>query len=536
MRDRTIWKRLPNLLSVALIVLLAVTYVVPFSDMDYGILVRLGELIVHTGQLRPPESFSYTIAGRDVPDFEWLFELPLWALWTLFGYGGLKLVKVLLVGATLLILALRLREQGVKWHGIALTLLVATPMLAPGWNLRPLFITSIGLLLVSGWLHDHCTGRRPMPWWLPVFMCLWANMHPGVITGQGLILGAIAWEWLNRRVRLNTPLSVPACWRLTWMGGLALTATFLSPSPLERLLLPLRPELRHPVQRIIVEMTPLWETAVHYPYEGLPVYLLAAVIGLTVVLRFRQYRLWEVALLAGLGILANQAVRSAQDWILVMLALGVPHLAALLAQWAREGRRRSWVAVLLRLDRSCKRLLYSPALRFQWQWPAVALGVLAVVSLVPPWCRRVPVQESSDYPIAAVNWIETHGLPSAGPWRIFGPPDYGAYLVWRLGDRIRCYADTRTFCFPPELIEDSQYVPLRTDDWRYRFEKVLAARTEYLLLEKTGGRSRLWQALAPWAQPLYQDGETVLLTSAEARRALALRDQHDAGTSAPSRP
>jgi hypothetical protein len=343
---------------------------------------------------------------------------------------------------------------------------------------------------------------------------------PGVITGQGLLLGAIAWEWLNRRIALNTPLSKPACWRLTWLGGLGLAATCLSPNPVERLLLPFRPELRHPVQRIIVEMTPLWETAVHFPFEGLPVYLLALLIGLTVVLRFRQYRLWEVALLAGLAVLANQAVRSAQDWILIMLALGAPHLAALLAQWARQDRQRRWVAVLLRIDGSCKRLFNSPALRFQWQWPALALGLLAVVSLIPPLSRRMPIQESNDYPVAAVNWIEANGLPSAGPWRIFGPPDYGAYLVWRLGDRARCYADTRTFCFPPELIEDSQYVPMLADGWRERLEKVLAAKTDYLLLETTGGRGSLWRALKPWAQPLYQHGETVLLTSAEVRRGL----------------
>jgi hypothetical protein len=529
MPDRSIWKSPPNLFSAALVVLLLATYIVPFSDMDFGILIRSGERIVQTGQLRPPESFSYTIAGTHVPDFEWLFELVLWGLWTVFGYGGLKLLKVLMVGATLVLLALRLRWQGVRWHGIGLTLLVATFTLASGWNLRPLFFTSIGLLLVSGWLHDHCTGQRQLNWWLPVVMLLWANLHPGVITGQGLLAGAIAWEWINRRVRLNAPLDRPACWRLTLIGGLGLAATFVSPNPVERMLCPFQPELRHPVQRIIMEMKPLWWAAVEPPFEGIPVYLIAAVIGLTVVLRFRQYRLWEVALLAGLGVLANQAIRSAQDWILIMLALGVPHLAALLAQWAPQRRQRSWVALLVRVDATCKKLFYSRALRFQWQWPCLALGLLALVSLTPPLGRHVPVQESSEYPAAAVSWIEANGLPSTEPWRIFGPPDYGAYLVWRLGDRVRCYADTRTFCYPPELIEDSHYVPLLADGWRGRLEKILAGKTEYLLLETKNGRGALWRTLQPWVQRLYLDGESVLLTREEVRRALEQLDKVAAG-------
>jgi hypothetical protein len=386
-----------------------------------------------------------------------------------------------------------------------------------------MYFTSIGLLLVSGWLHDHCTGRRPLMWWLPVVMLLWANLHPGVITGQGLLAGAIAWEWINVRVRLNTPLGLPAVRRLTLIGGVGLAATFLSPHPVERLLAPFRPEVRHPIQRIVLEMQPLYGTV-----EGLPVYLLAAVIGLTVVLRFRRYRLWEVALLAGLGLLASLALRSTQDWVLILLALGVPHLAAILAVWARAGRRRAPVALLLRLDRSGKRVLNSPAFRFQWRWPAVALALLAAVSLVPPLSRRAPVQESGDYPARAVDWIEAQGRPSAAaPWRVFGPPDYGAYLVWRLGDRVRCYADTRTFCYPPQFIEDSHYVPGMEHDWRPRLERVLASRTDYFLLEAApaAGRGRLWQALKPWARPLYEDGTAVLLTSEEVRKGLRHLDE-----------
>jgi hypothetical protein len=536
MPDRPFWKEPPNLFSLFLIALLAVAYVLPFGDMDYGILIRLGELMVRTGDLRPPESFSYTIAGSDVPDFEWLFELIVWALWTAFGYGGLKLLKVVLAGSTMLLLALRLRREGVRWHGIALTLFVATLLLAASWNLRPLFITSIGLLLVSGWLHDHCLGRRQLPWALPVVMLLWANLHPGVITGQGLLVGAIAWEWLNRRVRLNTPLDRPACWRLTWIGGLGLAATFLSPAPVERLLCPFRPELRHPIQLVFVEMKPLWWTAVEPPYDGLAYFLLAAVFALTVVLRFRQYRLWEVGLLAGLFLLANLAIRSEQDWVLVTLALGVPHLAALLAQAARAGRRRFWVAWLLWLDCTCKRLLLSRALRFQWQWPAVVFGLLAVVSLIPPLSRRMPIQESSDYPSQAVSWIEANGLPTPGPWRIFSGLDNGAYLVWRLGDRVRCYADTRGFCYPPALLEDGYYIPQHGHHdpvWRARLDRVLAGDTDYLLLDTTGGNGNLWHALKPWVRPLYpDDGSAVLLTSEDVRQALR---QLDRATSAQSR-
>src|SRR5687767_4344233 len=98
----------PNATSLVLLVLLAVNYVSPFADLDYTWQIRTGEQIVRTGELRPVETFTYTIAGTRPPDFEWLYEVLLWGVWEGFGHGGLKLLKTLLVAAPLLVLALHL--------------------------------------------------------------------------------------------------------------------------------------------------------------------------------------------------------------------------------------------------------------------------------------------------------------------------------------------------------------------------------------------------------------------------------------------
>jgi hypothetical protein len=523
------WKQLPNVASVVAVVLIAANYFYPFADLDFSWQVRTGARIVQTGQVRNPDSFTYTIAGKQVPDFEWLYEVTLWAVWTGLGYGGLKLLRVLLVAAPLVLLGRRLHRAGVAWHGIALALGVAVAVLAPAWNLRPLYCTTLGLLLVSGWLHDHCTGRRPLSWWLPVVMLLWANLHPGVITGQGLLAGAIAWEWINRRVRLNPPLSRAACRRLTLIGGAGLAATLVSPDPLERLLYPFRPEVSHPVQRIFAEMQPLHCFILQPPYLTNLAYVVAALVAVSVVLQFRRYRLWEVALLLGLAGLANLAIRSLQDWLLIMLALGVPKLARLPRQIALRRRRldptERWhgaVArgerLLLRVDRSCKHVLNSPLLRPRWALPVAVVAALALVSLVPPLSRRMPVQDSPDWPAAALDWAAAQGLGG----RFFGPPDYGAYVTWRLGDRARCYTDTRGFFFTPELLEDSHYLPLLAPGWQDRLRRVLNRGTDYFLLETTGPRGALWRTLRPGAgEPLYLDENTVLLGRAQVEQAIA---------------
>src|SRR5437660_10560431 len=103
----------PNLFSIFLIVLLATNYFVPFADLDFTWQIRTGAQIVHTGQLRPVESFTYTLAGQQVPEFEGLYELILYAVWSGLGFGRLKLLKTIAVATPLLLLALLLRKERV---------------------------------------------------------------------------------------------------------------------------------------------------------------------------------------------------------------------------------------------------------------------------------------------------------------------------------------------------------------------------------------------------------------------------------------
>jgi hypothetical protein len=406
------------------------------------------------------------------------------------------LLKVILVTAPLLIVGLHLRRRAVPPVGIALALLAAVLILSPAWNIRAMSCTTIGLLLAATWLHDHCAGRRPVDGRLPVLMLLWANLHPGVIAGQGLLLGALGWEWLNRRLRLNRPLEPGAFRRLLLLGGLGLLATFVAPDPLSRLLYPFRAELRHPIMRIFAEMQPLASFLFQAPVVVLGTYLIAALVAVSVILRFRAYRLWEIALLLTLGLLANLAVRGLADWLLVLLALGVPHLAALLGRGRPVSGTARWFC-------------------FQPSWLAAIFAALAAVTLLRPFPDTLPISPHCPCPQGAVAFIRHHGLHG----KFFAPPNYGSYLGWELGSQALVYVDTRGFFFPPDLLEDSHALPQLGPGWQERLDRVLNYYgTDYLVLETTGPRGQLWEYLhARKVQPLYLDGQTVLLSAAQLR-------------------
>lgn len=515
-------RRLPNASSIFIIVLSLVTYFAVFADLDWSWQVRTGGDIVASGSLRLPDSFSYTIAGTPVHDFEWLYEVTLWAIWSLFDMGGLKLLRIILIVTPLLLVAWQLHREKVRWHGIALCIGLAIVILAPAWNLRPLYCTTIGLIVITAALHNHCKQAKPLSWGLVAAMLLWANLHPGVILGQALILGAISWEWLNRWLCWNQPLEAYWLRRLSVIGGVALAATLISPDPLDRLAYPFQPELAHPIMRIFTEMQPLYSLLAKPPFVLSLVYLVAALVGLTVILRFRQYRMWELALLLGLAFLANVAFRSTMDWLLIMLMLGGPHMKAVLGEAGRENRRRYWASSLLHVDRQVKKTLQSPLFRLQLGWLIAMCGVLLAISLVAPLARYMPDHEPIEWPRAALDYVENAEVSG----RFFGPPDYGAYVGWRLKARGTVYADTRGFFFPPVLLEDSHFVPQLGPDWRRRIDRVLDEfKTDYFLLECTGPRGELWRQLRPHVgQPLFVDEHTVLFSADQVRQGLAILD------------
>ena len=65
--------KIPNVCSLVIFLLLAAIYFGVFGDLDWSWQIRTGQEIVQTGSLRTPDTFSYTIDGTMVHDFEWLY-------------------------------------------------------------------------------------------------------------------------------------------------------------------------------------------------------------------------------------------------------------------------------------------------------------------------------------------------------------------------------------------------------------------------------------------------------------------------------
>ena len=513
-RRRLSW---PNARSLAFLIVLGVVFFRQPFDLDYCWQVRTGEHILDSGKLREPDHFSYTIAGKDVPDHEWLYEGGLALIWRGLGDAGLRLARVILFLAPIAILVWQLRQRNVPDYAAVLVGLIVILILFNFARLRPMVCSTIGLQLVAGWLHDHCSGRRRLDWRLPVTMLIWGNLHPAIIMGQALIVGTIAWEWLvwhfqsseNRKCEVRNPKSI-SVWGLLGLG-----ASMIAPAPVDRFLYPFKPELRDPAQRLFVEIQPPWQY-LGTAYAIWIALVLGVVFGFVLIVRRREIFGWEWALILAVTGLAVTAVRGLGDWLVITAALAVPQIGPLLLSAARMRKRWFPTRAVLYLDRDLRRALTSPLLRSQPVWTWCSFGLIVVLGLLP-WGNRLPNREDAEWPTGAADWLAASHLPTPAPWKVFSGPNEGSYLIWRLDGQALVYSDTRGFYYPGQVISDSVFLTSADDVCSQRLQRVFEHGTEFFLLPAKDG---FWQKLEPHvAAPLYRDQKHVILSEQQVRSA-----------------
>ena len=130
-----------------------------------------------------------------------------------------------------------------------------------------------------------------------------------------------------------------------------------------------------------------------------------------------------------------------------MLALAVPKMGSLLLDAARTSRRERIIRYCLKGDRYCRRLMDSWAFRFQPVWLLLMVSVFLVISLIPPLANRLPVQLSSDWPLAPLEFAAAKGYRATSLRRpIMAPGSAGGSRRTAGSTPIRVVSFSRRSC------------------------------------------------------------------------------------------
>lgn len=394
----------------------------PVSSYDVWWHLAAGRWIVAHRAVPRADPFSFTAAGHEWIDHEWLFQLAAYGAHGLAGVGGLITLRVVVaVAVALLLMQFVRREAGLTAPAAALLLLpwllVARVRLLVRPELATLLLAAIVLTTLLR-RRDHPAGWREL-WWLPLLFVPWANLHAGAILGLLLLAAVLAGELGQRAVEgLRPPASPrpPVVRPGPLLGTLAAATACCLVNPFGARVLSVPFELTALVRDgpyHNAEWRPL-----AWPEDWLAMALMAVALAV-VAIRWRRLQWAAVAPLVLVAALAIQHARS----------VGVFAVVAPLALARIWGVDEDAPAPLAGLR------------------PAVAITALAAVAgglLLGGYQFRPGLGvDRLQVPVAAADFLDRR-LP---PGNMLNTYKFGGYLTWRLWPRARVFMDGRNEVF-----------------------------------------------------------------------------------------
>jgi hypothetical protein len=199
------------------------------SDGDMARHVRLGEIILDTGDLPRVDTFSHTMSGRPFIAFEWGSEVVYALAYRAAGLPGVAVLAGLVLALTYALVARFLIRRGGDPLLAYFVSMAAAVLSAAHWLARPHLFTMLGTVLLLELLERR--GRRTLWPWFPLFV-VWANLHGGFFYGCVTIVIYAAGELLEAWLAEGEV-------RADWLGrarhhaaalGVALVASVVNPN------------------------------------------------------------------------------------------------------------------------------------------------------------------------------------------------------------------------------------------------------------------------------------------------------------------
>ncbi len=189
-RDR-LWLALAILLPA-----LAAT-IAPMSTVDLAYQVRAGELMLASGSVLRTDPFTFTAFGDPWLNQQWGAGILFAAVHGLGGWGGLVVFRVILVAASVGLIAV----GATRWLRPRPAALLALAGFVVGIASLGLRAQLLGVALFAAVLAILAwRDRRPrLVWAIPFLVLAWANLHGSFFLGPAAVGVALVDDLLARR-------------------------------------------------------------------------------------------------------------------------------------------------------------------------------------------------------------------------------------------------------------------------------------------------------------------------------------------------
>ena len=472
-----------------------------FADPDLWGHLRFGQDLWATRQLIRPDPYSYLTSGVLWVNHEWLAELAFYLIYAGLGAAGLVAAKAA-AGA----LVAGLGYGHLLRRGVRPALAGAVTVLALGLlrgelaTVRPQLFSHLLAMLVLLIVYQAELGRLRWIWAAPPLFAIWANAHGGFLAGAGLVAvwaAAQAGQWLLGWVRGRRR---PPLRSLVGPGLLvaSLLATLANPygvglwTFLLRTATIARPEITE------------WQPLVLLSADGL-LYLALAALSLAGLLQSRrQRRPALIALAACAAALPLSAQRHVGLFAIVALVTTGEHIGDAAERWLRLRP----VAKPSGAPRAPSRLMVSTSLA-----ASAAFLAMAVVTAA----RGIPIAASqgAPFPARAVALLRQSRVEG----NLAVHFDWGEYVLWHLGPRIKVSVDgRRETVYTEPVYRQNLCFMSGVGEW----DAVLRQGTDMALVSKAWAMYNLMK-LEPGWELVYEDPLCALFARAGSPLAARIR-------------
>lgn len=443
------------------------------TDPDYFWHLRTGQVLLEQGALPIGDIFSYTNAGRPWVLHEWLFELVLAGMYSMFGTFGVKFMTALLATATLIISYVTANRILGKPYAAFFLALVFFILIAPGISPRPQLVTfllfALYLRVLTGFKY---AGETRSLLALPLLMAAWVNFHGGYAAGLALLFLFTACEWLKFLAADSRDAAQRR--RLQWLS-LTAAATLLSslvnPYFLGHWLYPFQVIGMEASRSYISE----WRSPDFHTPWGQGYLALVLAFFATVAYRTVKADITEFAVPLFFALMGFVAARHVP---MAAIAL-IPFTAAALAQqplpqmiptrWLRG--YSTWYARQARQGRELGDKEYP------LNWLLLGL-LLATLLLYYPIHHAADTEKANARaPVKATEFLMQAGIRG----RMFNTYHYGGYLIYRLYPAQQVFIDGRADMYGDAFVKEYMEISAGGTNWEKQFDRY---RIDYVLVQR----------------------------------------------------
>ena len=485
LKRKAAWWRLGprGVLAIALFIALFTMSARQIVDPDFWWHLATGRHIVETRSIPRRDVFSYTVPDQRWITHEWLTQVGMIGLYNVGGLSALVLATCAVVTLTFAIVYWQCEARP---HLAVFTVLLGALASAVTWGARPQMVNMLMAALFMLLLRRYRQGWRHALWLLPTLTAVWVNLHSGFFLGlaigglfivfEGLahLLGLRTSQTLSLRQLRDLGLSLVAC----------VLASLINPNGYRMLWYPFETLGSGAMQQYIQE----WASPDLHRVEYWPTAVLLFGGTTAMVFSRRERDLTELAFFFGFGFASLVSARH----IPLFAVIGTPILTRYLAH-IEVGRVRFDLTALPRPRRPSRRMAIV-------NWTLVLILALAGGVRVADVLIENREVEEKHYPLAAVEYIESHGLAER---RMYNTYNWGGYLLWK---GYRVFIDGRADVYMDDFMNEYVLAYQLRGDWRRPLEKY---DVEYILIESGASFEALLEASEEWER-VYRDERAVI--------------------------